>query len=351
MVKPKYSVVIPTYNHLEDFLKPCLQSIIHYTDLTNVEIIVVANGCVDLTHQYVEALSYAYPSIKLIREKDGIGYTKATNLGIKAAQGEYIILLNNDTQLLSQEKNQWLQMLEAPFQEDPRMGITGPLLLHDKITRSRFVVFFCAMIPRTMFDEIGLLDEIYSPGSGEDIDFSVKVQERGYRIHIVPTDQLSKVDSKIISGAFPIYHYAEGTFEGIETYSNVTFKRNSLINIKKYNKDIKLHLTAENDNNLPEHVRVHGTSKYSELILDWNKLDFNDNTVSEIAMNKSIEHISYADLNTHVKEWYRVLKPEGRLLLKFHGTLSDSINEVLKLNQFKTNMNWSGTDINLIAYK
>ena len=69
MGKPKYSIVIPTYNHLDDFLKPCLQSIIQFTDLDKAEVIVVANGCVDATHQYVEALSHVYPSFRLIREK------------------------------------------------------------------------------------------------------------------------------------------------------------------------------------------------------------------------------------------------------------------------------------------
>ena len=106
MVPPKYSVVIPTYNHLDDFLKPCIQSIIKYTDLNTTEIIVVANGCVDETVNYVKELSNTYPSIKIIEEKEGLGYTKATNIGIKASTGEYIILLNNDTVLLHQDTNQ-----------------------------------------------------------------------------------------------------------------------------------------------------------------------------------------------------------------------------------------------------
>ena len=100
MDTPKYSVVIPTYNHLDDFLKPCLQSIVKYTNLNNTEVIVVANGCVDSTADYVRDLSNTYPSIKLINEKEGLGYTKATNIGIKASLGEYVVLLNNDTVLL-----------------------------------------------------------------------------------------------------------------------------------------------------------------------------------------------------------------------------------------------------------
>ena len=45
----KYSIIIPTYNHLNDYLIPCINSIERYTDLDNYEIIVIANGCSDQT--------------------------------------------------------------------------------------------------------------------------------------------------------------------------------------------------------------------------------------------------------------------------------------------------------------
>ena len=45
----RYSIVIPTYNHCEDLLKPCLESIFKYTDMTDVELVISANGCTDNT--------------------------------------------------------------------------------------------------------------------------------------------------------------------------------------------------------------------------------------------------------------------------------------------------------------
>ena len=51
--KIKYSIVIPTYNHLEDLLKPCIESIYKNTDMSQVELIVSANGCTDGTQEYV----------------------------------------------------------------------------------------------------------------------------------------------------------------------------------------------------------------------------------------------------------------------------------------------------------
>lgn len=110
----KYSIVIPTYNHCDDLLKPCIESIEKYTDMRNIEVIIVANGCTDGTREYANTLG---PNYKLVWFDEPLGYTKATNQGILQAQGEYVILLNNDTEFIAQEKNFWLRLLEQPFLE------------------------------------------------------------------------------------------------------------------------------------------------------------------------------------------------------------------------------------------
>ncbi|MFA5746191.1 MAG: glycosyltransferase, partial [archaeon] len=124
---PKCSIVIPTFNHCDDLLKPCLESIRKYTDLSMVEVIVVANGCKDNTREYVESLGDPF---KLLWFDEGLGYTKATNEGMKIATGEYIIPLNNDVQILDlgQGHNKWLNDLLKPFETDESIGITGPML-------------------------------------------------------------------------------------------------------------------------------------------------------------------------------------------------------------------------------
>src|ERR1039458_4330746 len=111
---PKVSIVIPSYNHLQDFLIPCCQSIINYTDLTDVEIIIVANGCKDGTREYINSLG---PNFKLIWFDEGLGYTVATNEGVKVAEGEVIILMNNDVVLLPQRKNEWIEFLLEPLKD------------------------------------------------------------------------------------------------------------------------------------------------------------------------------------------------------------------------------------------
>jgi FkbM family methyltransferase len=230
--KKKYSIVIPTYNHCDDLLKPCIESIIKYTDTDLLEIIVVANGCTDNTREYVESHG---DFIKLIWVDEGIGYTRATNLGIKAATGEYVIPLNNDTEFLEQEKNYWLKMLEAPF-VNPKMGITGILELYDPFAETKFPVFFCVMIPKRLFDEIGLLDEIFSPGYGEDIDFSIRASKAGYIYKCVDTEYY---DNGVRCTTYPIWHKNNKTFGEMPEYGSEIVVRNSKILEERYGKKMK----------------------------------------------------------------------------------------------------------------
>ena len=204
-MKPKISIIIPTYNHCEDFLKPCLQSIIDYTDLTDVEVIVVANGCKDNTKEYVESLGAPF---KLVWFDEGIGFTRATNEGVRAAQGDIFILMNNDFLLLPQRKNEWLEFLVNPLKDN--IGMTGNLKIWDDSVERMFLVFFCVAIPRHIWDKVGYLDESWSPGGGEDIEFCLKVEQLGYKIIQVP-DEHNEIINGINVNRFMSYHVGEGT--------------------------------------------------------------------------------------------------------------------------------------------
>lgn len=215
----KYSIVIPTYNHLEDCLKPCIKSIIENTNLEEVEIIIVANGCTDETKEYVKSLDKQY--FKGLWSEEPLGCVKAINCGIKQAKGEYVVLLNNDTEILNyMAPSEWLRLLERPFIEDDKMAVTGPLYGNEKIAGYGFIIFFCAMIPQRIFEEIGLLDEEFSPGGGDDVDFCIRVQKVGYKIRQTPENQKTSIYDTI----FPIYHKPDTTVRELpnwgETFTN-----------------------------------------------------------------------------------------------------------------------------------
>ena len=83
MQSPKYSVVIPTYNNCEKYLKPCIDSIIKYTEMTDIELVISANGCTDNTKAYLQYLKTAVPNMQWSWNDEPLGFAKATNVGIK----------------------------------------------------------------------------------------------------------------------------------------------------------------------------------------------------------------------------------------------------------------------------
>ena len=231
----RQSIVIPTYNHCEKYLKPCIDSIIKFSDMDNVELIVSANGCVDNTKAYLTYLQTAIPHLKVVWSDAALGYAKATNEGIKVATADKILLLNNDTILLGQEKNSWLHILEAPFLQDPKMGISGPIVQRSPDAGRDFCVFFCVMIDRKVFEKIGLLNEEYGIGTGEDVEFCIEALAVGFHMAECLPKRLE--NKHLYTGAFPIYHVGEGTMHDkslVDDFDGV-FAKNCRKLARKYN--------------------------------------------------------------------------------------------------------------------
>ncbi len=238
----KYSVVIPTYNNCDKYLKPCIESIFKWTDMSDVELVISANGCTDWTQWYLESLRHKLDSLgfgnhlKVIWNDQPLGYAKATNEGIKAATGQKLILLNNDTVLLEQRKSQWLELLHSPFSQHPNCGISCIIKSKSEAAGRDFAIFFCVMVDRSVFDAVGLLDEGYGIGGSEDIDFCIRAENAGFEIH----EATQKIwDGAQYTGWFPIYHKGEGTMNDPALVKNwqQVFDGNTLKLAKKYNPD------------------------------------------------------------------------------------------------------------------
>jgi beta-1,4-mannosyl-glycoprotein beta-1,4-N-acetylglucosaminyltransferase len=305
--KKKISIVIPTYNHLEDCLRPCIESIKKYTDLSDIEVIIVANGCTDGTREYVYGLGVEF---RLIWIEEASGYTKSTNYGIRAAQGEFILLLNNDTELLPQTKNDWIDKMLAPM-ADPAMGATGPLALLDPYAQERILIFFCCLIRKEVFDKVGLLDEIFHPGGGEDIDFTAKMVREGYKWLQVPDNNpLNRTHTN--TGNFGIWHKDNRTFSEMSEYTMTIIKRNGLINHKRYGRSTKLKLNALDVGSDVGFLTVHPDAHPALLKMPYDKLEFEDGTVDEIiAIDLPVD--------AYISEWKRVIKPTGTITVETNG--------------------------------
>lgn len=204
--------------------------------LAETEIIIVCNGASEAVNIHnLENKNYSNPhvswmdgmklNIKIIKYPEAIGYTRATNAGIKEAIGEFIILMNDDCVILDYApKDEWMDILERPF-VDPTVGVTGAKKIFSQQAKASFLVFFLVMIKRSTFDRVGLLDESFSPGGGEDIDFCLKLKKHGLRAAKAPKDD----ENYDYGTEYPIYHAGEKSVHDVEGWEEGFWKRMSVI--------------------------------------------------------------------------------------------------------------------------
>lgn len=238
----KYSIIIPTYNRCDKFLKPCIQSILDYSVVEDLEIIISANGCTDNTFEYYGSLKEKFnylglnDNLKIVWSDKALGYPKAVNEGIKISSCDKVVLFNNDATILPSPRNTWLNYLLQPF-NDPVVGITSSLQKYSDITQSRFCIFFCAMIDIKVFEKIGLLDEDFGIGSNEDIDFCKRAENAGFKLSETLDNKRWSHELNMHTGNFPIYHPGEGTVHDTELVQgwNDNFYRNELKLALKHN--------------------------------------------------------------------------------------------------------------------
>ena len=218
-------IVIPTYTNHEG-LKVCLESIKKYTNPA-IEVVVVANGAPKETKKLIKDYGYT-----LLWNDKAMGHTKATNQGIKYClkECEVTILLNDDTVILGDD---WVDIL---IESDA--DITAPFVSYCPHAKRNFAIFFCVAINNKVFKDIGLLDEIFSPGGGEDTDFCIRAENAGYKLVQVPNSNLVRKDNLMV-GSFPIYHEGEATVKHLPDWTEI-FNRNSLILQERYDPDSHL---------------------------------------------------------------------------------------------------------------
>ncbi|NWA26171.1 glycosyltransferase [Pseudomonas gingeri] len=202
---PKVSVVVLTYNNLE-LTKACLDSLLNESDYANLEIVVVDNHSTDDTPAFLAEWAEAGPDRIIILNQDNKGFAAGNNQGLAAASGDYLVVLNNDTIVTAG----WIKGLMRHLIDNDDIGIIGPVTnnignearittryshlaaMHaeaSSITRKQMgqwfeintLAFFCVMIPRSCYEQIGGLCEDYGLGFFEDDDYCRRVQHHGLR--------------------------------------------------------------------------------------------------------------------------------------------------------------------------
>jgi len=213
---PSVVIVILNWNG-KNWLRNCLKSIRKNTKYTNYKIFVVDNGSADGS---IEMVKKEFPIVQLICNKENLGFSRATNQGIKRALkngADYVFLLNNDMEIIQKD---WLKNLVETAESNDNIGIveSNTLLFCDKITFSARQSFEerynlssektrevdlvgggLALIKREVIEKIGLFDEGFSPFWGEDCDYSARTKKAGYKLVRNPKVAIIHYPHKAIS--------------------------------------------------------------------------------------------------------------------------------------------------------
>ncbi|MGX9758141.1 glycosyltransferase [Clostridioides difficile] len=196
------SIIILTYNQLK-YTKVCIESIRKFTDKTSYEIIIVDNNSTDGTVEWLESQN----DLIVIYNKENMGFPKGCNQGIEIAKGDNILLLNNDTIVTPN----WLYNMNKALWSHESIGAVGVVsnncsyhqqidvkytnldemltfgYLYNRIDENLWsyrnkLVGYCMMIKKDVLDQVGLLDEIFTPGNFEDDDISCRIFLKGYKL-------------------------------------------------------------------------------------------------------------------------------------------------------------------------
>ena len=199
---PLVSIIIVTRNNAA-YNKICIETILENTKYPNYEIIIVDNASTDGTKEYLSSLK-SINLIDCIYNEKNLDYANSYNIGINASNGEYIVLLKNDT-LVTEG---WLSGLIRNLKTDKKIGMISPASNNqnneftisytainemqkfaNRYTETHFgerfevksILMFCVMLKRETIEEVGLFDLNMGIENFED-RYIKKLQSSGYKI-------------------------------------------------------------------------------------------------------------------------------------------------------------------------
>lgn len=224
--EPLVSIVIPNMDHVDD-LKKCIDSITAKSTWKRYEIVVVENNSKEPgTFEYYRSIENR-PEIRIVKWEGGFNFSAICNHGARAAKGDYILLLNNDIQVITPD---WLEQMLMFAQRDD-VGAVGAMLYypddtiqhagvilgiggvaghsHKYFERGKYgyasrltiaqnlsaVTAACCMISRDAWERVGGLDEAFTVAFN-DVDLCMRIRKAGYLIVWTPYAELYHFESK-----------------------------------------------------------------------------------------------------------------------------------------------------------
>ena len=224
--QPLVSIVIPTKDHA-DVLKRCIDSIREKTTWPSWEIVLVENNSTEAeTFRYYETLK-ADSRVRLVTYQGGFNYSAINNFGVRHAQGQYYLLLNNDIEVITPD---WIERM-LMFAQRPDVGAVGAMLYYpdDTVQHAGVILgiggvaghahkYFkrgepgfmyrlrvaqnlsavtaaCMLVRREVWEAVGGLDEQLVVAFN-DVDFCLRVRQAGYLVVWTPHAELYHYESR-----------------------------------------------------------------------------------------------------------------------------------------------------------
>ncbi|MBR3607255.1 MAG: glycosyltransferase family 2 protein, partial [Lachnospiraceae bacterium] len=225
---PKISIIIANKDHKED-LERCISSIYEKSTYDNFEVIIVENNSTEESiFSYYEIIKDTYKNLQIVTYEGSFNYAAVNNLGVSYAAGEYIILLNNDTQVITVNWMEELLMyaqrqdvgavgakLYYPNKTIQHAGVVIGLGAHKTAGHTHYgqsrenlgymgrlcyaqnvsaVTGACLMVKKSLYEEVEGLEEEFVI-SLNDVDFCLKLREKGYLNVFTPFAELYHYES------------------------------------------------------------------------------------------------------------------------------------------------------------
>lgn len=226
--KPLVSILIPNKDHSDD-LKRCIESIVNKSTYANYEIIVIENNSEKPeTFEYYDLIK-SHEKISVVTYEGDFNYSKINNYAAGFAKGEYIVLLNNDTEIITRN---WLEEL-LMYAQRPDVGAVGCMLFYEdySIQHAGIVIGLgahrtaghthyrmpkenlgymgrlcyaqdvtavtgaCLMTRKSLYDEVGGLSEEFAVALN-DVDYCLKLRKKGLLNVFTPFAELFHYESR-----------------------------------------------------------------------------------------------------------------------------------------------------------
>lgn len=275
--KPKVSIVIPVYNQFS-YTYNCLKSILINSGSSISYEVIIADDC---STDYVKNIEKVVSGILVIHNEKNLRFLLNCNNAASKAKGEYILFLNNDTQVM----NNWLEPLVELIEKDKNIGMVGSKLIypdgslqeaggilwkdgsawnygHGKdpslaefnyVKETDYISGASVMIKSSLWKEIGGFDKQFAPAYYEDTDLAFEVRKHGYKVMYQPLSV--------------VVHF-EGKSNGTDVSSGQ--KAYQIINNKKFFDKWKNVLEREHEENAHDvfHARDKSFGKKTILVID-----------------------------------------------------------------------------------